>query len=104
MSAPSGWTCESPANPHVLAGMGLPVEEFAHSVNPLRDRHYAASKGHVNVRPQEWLPAVRTRRLLTSCDRATAQIGRLLISKGADINARDRANQLPLCVSLASRI
>ena len=37
------------------------------------------------------------------CSKGNVEVGRLLIERGADINARDKANQLPLYVRLASR-
>ncbi|KAK4700678.1 hypothetical protein P7C70_g5568, partial [Phenoliferia sp. Uapishka_3] len=56
---------------HRLAREGAGADVTAANDKGLTGLHYAASKGHVSV-------------------------GRLLISKGADVNTRDKANQLPL--------
>lgn len=73
-----------------LVGHGADVKiPTAKDAAPL---HYAASKGWVQVSPLTFL-------LFYSCVMLIGigyQIGDLLLQRGADVNARDRANQLAL--------
>ena len=59
--------------------------------------HYAARCVVERMIP-DWLTDAAC--LAYTCSKGNVEVGRLLIERGADINARDKANQLPLCVWL----
>ncbi|KNZ73379.1 26S proteasome non-ATPase regulatory subunit 10, partial [Termitomyces sp. J132] len=90
----SGWTALHIA---VSAGHDEVVKELVGAgadVNRKNDKgitplHYAASKSRIDV-------CRYTVKLLICRLTVMLQIGRLLISRGADINAKDKANQVPL--------